>query len=269
MNCDGGFILPYKALVLDIDGTLISKKDGHATQQCISALNELQERGIYVILATGRAPFACKEDIAPGFSPDYRVSSNGAHVTDALGEIIHENRFTADNVQKLTQLATKNDAVLCFSFEDGYYFYSGFGQYVRTRDLPKDYRDYMVDGSARNRHTESMPYGAYGVFDAATAERMRAQSDGLVFMQSLSGGYDICRPEINKVHGVGMILEDLSINWDDVVAAGDSENDIAMLTRAGLGVAMGDAPDNVKAVADRITGTAEEDGVYQLIRDIF
>lgn len=261
--------MPYKALVLDIDGTLISKKDGRATDRCISALNELQTRKIYVILATGRAPFACKEDIAPGFSPDYRISSNGAHITDALGKIIHENRFTADNVQKLTQLAIENDTVLCFSFEDGYYFYSGFGQYLHTRELPKDYRDYMVDGSAHDRHTNSMPYGAYGIFDPETAERLRAQSGGLVFMQSLSGGYDICRPEINKVHGVGMILEDLSIGWDDVVAAGDSENDIAMLKRAGLGVAMGDAPDNVKAVADRITGTAEEDGVYQLICDVF
>lgn len=261
--------MQYKALVLDIDGTLISKKNGHVTEKCVFALNELQQRGIYVILATGRAPFACQDDIAPGFMPDYRVTSNGAQITGRLGEIIHEERFTVESIMELTRLAVDNDVVLCFSFEDGYYFYSGFGEYVAKRDLPKDYRDFMVDGGARDRHLKSMPYGAYGVFEPDTAEKLRTQNDGFVFMQSMSGGYDICRPSVNKVHGIDMILRDLSIDWSDVVAVGDSENDIAMLSRAGLGVAMGDAPDNVKSAAGRVTATAEEDGVYQLIRELF
>ncbi len=261
--------MPYKALVLDIDGTLVSKKQGRASEACTAALNALQHRGVCVIIATGRAPFACTPGLAPGFDPNYKITANGAFITDALGKVLHEKRFDADNVQKLTQIATDNNIVLCFSFEDGYYFYSGYGRYLGSHAMPRGYTDYIKDGSARNRHLQTMPFGAYGMFGPDVADKMRAAYDKIHLMQSVSGAYDICRPEINKRAGIEMILADLSLTWADVVAVGDSENDFEMIKIAGLGVAMGDAPAGIKTIAGYVTGTADEDGVLQVIQKFF
>lgn len=71
---------------------------------------------------------------------------------------------------------------------------------------------------------------------------------------------------INKAKGLQKVCALLGISMDNVMAVGDSLNDIAMITEAGLGIAMGNAQDTVKQAADDITGTNKESGVAQAIR---
>lgn len=70
---------------------------------------------------------------------------------------------------------------------------------------------------------------------------------------------------INKAKGLQKVCELLGISMENVMAVGDSLNDIAMITEAGLGIAMGNAQDVVKEAADDVTGTNRESGVAQSI----
>ena len=70
---------------------------------------------------------------------------------------------------------------------------------------------------------------------------------------------------VNKGTGVKLLAEKLNIRQDEIICIGDAENDIHMIEFAGLGVAMGNAFDNVKRAADFITKTNEEDGVAHVI----
>ncbi|HHX55014.1 MAG TPA: HAD-IIB family hydrolase, partial [Clostridiales bacterium] len=79
-----------------------------------------------------------------------------------------------------------------------------------------------------------------------------------IFLEFLDKG-------VNKGVGLSLIAQHLGIRQEEIIAVGDAGNDIAMIKYAGLGVAMGNATDDVKEIADYITLTNEEDGVAHLI----
>lgn len=72
---------------------------------------------------------------------------------------------------------------------------------------------------------------------------------------------EMVNPAVNKGRGVAMLAKRLGISQQDIMVLGDSENDMAMLTYAGLGIAMDNADDKVKAVADAVTADNNRDGV--------
>ncbi|WP_163568556.1 HAD family hydrolase [Fodinicola feengrottensis] len=76
-----------------------------------------------------------------------------------------------------------------------------------------------------------------------------------------TGWIDVSGPNVNKATGAAMLAADLGVDVADVLAIGDGSNDMPMLRWAGRSVAMGQAPDKVKAVADVVTATVDEDGV--------
>ena len=76
---------------------------------------------------------------------------------------------------------------------------------------------------------------------------------------------DIFLPDGGKVYGIRKFVEREGLRAEDVIAFGDGDNDIGMLRYAGLGVAMGNAPDNVKAEADYVTDRVEHDGIWNAL----
>ena len=67
---------------------------------------------------------------------------------------------------------------------------------------------------------------------------------------------------MHKASGIEQVTEHLGIARRDTLAIGDSDNDLEMLRHAGVGIAMGNAPDAVKAIADEVTGRVDEDGLH-------
>ena len=74
-------------------------------------------------------------------------------------------------------------------------------------------------------------------------------------------GADVITKEVSKANGIQALLDYYQKDWSDIVAFGDSMNDYEMLQKAGNGIAMGNAVDNLKEVADYVTKSIEEDGV--------
>lgn len=262
--------MDYKALVLDLDGTLVWRGRPAVSDTVTKTLGELQQRGVTIIFATGRAGFASIGDaIGTDFSPDYRVCANGAYIVDKDNEPIYECYFNVDQIERLVDFVEENNYRINFSFEDAYYSYIGYEAFVEA------YKDHIgsaskvKDGTDRTRHHQNMPYGGYTTMPTHAAKEFSDANPDLKLMQSVPGSYDICLSDIDKMTGIEMLLKKLDISWEQVVAVGDGENDIEMLKKAGVGAAMDNASDVVKAAADYIAPDVGDDGVLEVIEKYF
>ncbi len=260
----------YRALITDIDGTLVWQQRQRISDGMTAAMRALQARGIPVIYATGRGPYACLESIFGGLeAPDYRVCCNGAFIVDKRGNILHEQHLTLAEVEALTALAQREGYHLNFTFEDAYYVYVHFEEFAENYMKRVGHVPYLRDGSDRTRHRESLPFCGFITMPSQGAALIQAEIPGIRAMSSVVGSYDLAVSSVDKRIGVGILLEQLGIPWSDVVAIGDNENDIGMVGSAGMGVAMGNACDALKAIAKDITAPVSEDGALLAIQKYF
>lgn len=262
--------MKYSVLAVDIDGTLEHAGTHPISQVTVDSLNRLQQDGVTVIVATGRGPSFALPELLGGFIPDYFVTANGACVFDKRRNIIHEQKLTEPQINTLIEMAQSNGFRLCFSFDDAYYFYTGYEDFVaQMRKTNRKIRDYMLDGSKKIRHKINLPYGAHATFSADEGSIFSRIPHDFKIMQSSRYSYDICSPGVDKSMALTMLANKIGVGWANIVAIGDSENDLDMIKAAGVGVAMGNAPQHIKNAADFTTGSVEEHGVAAAIKQLF
>lgn len=90
--------MEYKALVLDVDGTLVAHGERCARPEVAAAVQEVQRRGVKIVIATGRTYFAMAPEILGGIRPDYAVCANGAQVLDGRGRLLASKDFTPEEM---------------------------------------------------------------------------------------------------------------------------------------------------------------------------
>ena len=267
--------MKYKMLVLDVDGTLlndekmISKRTAHA-------LRKVQQMGIRVMLASGRPtygllPLAKQLDL--GSYDGFILSYNGGQVIKASnGEVIFERRINPEQIPYLEKKAVKNDFAIMT--------YNG---------------DMVVTNRAGNAHVAAeaelngMKLEEQELFsvmiDYSPCKCMLVSDDeeALVGLEQhwkrrLNGVLDVFRSEpyflevvasgVDKGHTLAAVMEMFDVKTDEVMAFGDGVADVSMLQLAGMGIAMGNAPDSVKRCADHITLSNNEDGVAIAVENL-
>ena len=126
----------------------------------------------------------------------------------------------------------------------------------------------MIDDTAEQNYqkTHGLPMGLFIIGDEAKVESITDQFPELTFTWSYPQGYDIYSTGNDKTTTIESVLKRLGISWAETMAFGDGENDIPMLVKAGVGVAVANAKDNVKAAADYIAPSVDEDGVAEALR---
>jgi len=238
---------PYKLLALDMDGTLLNEKS-EISEENERWIRAAIEAGITVCFATGRGyasalPYAEQLGLT---SP--MVLVNGGEVWTSPAELRTRRTMKASDVAALRELALRYDT--------WYWAYSVERVYNKT--------DWIEDVNA----TEWLKFGYYSEDEAARAavtEGIRAIGN---FETTNSHPYNLeLNPiGVSKASGLREVCAMLGIGMDEIVACGDSLNDAAMIVEAGLGVAMGNAQEEVKRIADAVTLTNDEDGVAHVIR---
>lgn len=267
--------MKYKMLVLDVDGTLlndekmISKRTAHA-------LRKVQQMGIRVMLASGRPtygllPLAKQLDL--GSYDGFILSYNGGQVIKASnGEVIFERRINPEQIPYLEKKAVKNDFAIMT--------YNG---------------DMVVTNRAGNAHVAAeaelngMKLEEQELFsvmiDYSPCKCMLVSDDeeALVGLEQhwkrrLNGVLDVFRSEpyflevvasgVDKGNTLAAVMEMFDVKTDEVMAFGDGVADVSMLQLAGMGIAMGNAPDSVKRCADHITLSNNEDGVAVAVENL-
>lgn len=271
-----------KLIALDLDGTLFNH-DGIITPATIAELNRASKQGVYTVIATGRPfnglPFEQIKDT----QIEYALTTNGASVYRiADKKCIYENAMDLEMIHPILDWILSKEIHI-----DLYIDGEGFTP-IRCREnlhrlaVPDSLRRYMI--TTRTPVSDLLAY----VSDCGkTIQKINlnfyAQPDGtflyreetLEFLKSLStievvcGGFnnfEISKAGVTKATGLQALTAHLGVTMEETMAVGDSENDFSMINAAGIGVAMRNASDDVKAIADYITTSNEEDGVGEAIK---
>ncbi len=260
--------MKYKLLVLDVDGTLLNteKKISMRTQ---AALVKVQQMGVRVVLASGRPTYGLMplvKTLELGNYGGFILSYNGGQIINAQnGELLFERRINPEMLPYIEKKARKN----------GFSLFTYNQERIITTSIDNEH----ILGEAELNNMELIKEEEFSIaVDFAPCKCMVVSDneEALIDLEDhwrrrLNGALDVFRsepyflevvpPAINKANTLGALLEILELNSEEVIAIGDGVCDVSMLQLAGLGVAMGNAPDSVKICADMITASNDEDGV--------
>lgn len=265
-----------KMIGLDLDGTLLTsdKKLLPFTRQ---VLTEAIERGIQVLMATGRPYTGIPEEIRklPGIR--YALTSNGARILDTqTGKALIEHLLPLESAKKALEILQKYDTLQEVYFEgqgyaeaekldriSRYHHNPHMWEYVRSSRKPVDSLPELIAREGRDMDKVQALFADMGELAQAWKELERCEE--LVLVSSLGYNIEINAAGVDKGIGLMELGELLGFCPEEIMACGDGDNDIQMLERAGIGVAMGNAEEKVKAAADYITETNDEEGAAKAI----
>jgi Cof subfamily protein (haloacid dehalogenase superfamily) len=247
----------YKVVILDIDGTILplGKTVSQATKD---AIQQLREKNIKVVIATGRAPYFSKS-IIEETGVDSMVFFNGSNVYHE-GKEIYKNTIEKHVLQRIHLLSQ--------DYQHPLTFLGGTSFKATNLSHPFIVEAYLHDPWKPELAPPQfwMDQDIYQLFlhcDVEEELSYQIKIPELDFRRWTSGAKtcDVNLSKSNKAVGLTKLLEKLGIAPDEAVAFGDGLNDVEMLSFVGMGVAMGSARDVVKQAANMVTLSAEEDGV--------
>lgn len=269
--------MSIKAIALDIDGTLTNDAKV-VTPRTKEALLAAQRSGIRLILSSGRPVQGLRAIAAELELQDnggLLVAFNGARVIDAqTDEVLFDQPMEERALRALVGHMRDFDVIPWIT--EGKYLYveRGCRHVITYWDAPFDIVDYerrMCDLELVEvddlLEVCSRPQDK--LLCASEPEYLQAHWRTMYepFTDTLSGMFtadfyfEFMAPDINKGNALAGSLPKLGIDASEVIAFGDAQNDISMLTWAGIGVAMGNATDAAKAAADEVTASNNEDGI--------
>jgi HAD superfamily hydrolase (TIGR01484 family) len=236
----------FKLLALDMDGTVLNE------EQVISEANRLAiaaaiKAGVTVMFSTGRGIHSARPFIDELKLQSPIVTINGGEVWRSPDDLYKRHLMEAKWIQQMHEMAIE--------FDSWFWAYAVEGVYNRD------------NWPGEINHIEWMKFGFYTEnLEKLAAIRMELESGG-VFEISNSHPFNLeMNPlGISKASGLIDICGLMGIEMSEVIAMGDSLNDLMMIRAAGLGVAMGNAQDELKQAANIITASNVEDGVAQII----
>ncbi|EJX11052.1 haloacid dehalogenase-like hydrolase [gut metagenome] len=269
------YYMKYKLIVLDLDGTLTNSKK-EITPRNKETLIRIQEKGVRLVLASGRPTYGIvplANELRMNKFGGFILSYNGGEIINwESGEMIYENVLPNEIVPVLYESArTSQLAILTYDGADIVTEHSTDPYVQKEAFLNKmnirETNDFLTD--------ITLPVAkCLIVGDADKLMPLEAE-----LSLRLQGQINIFRSEpyflelvpqgIDKALSLEVLLKEIGVKREEVIAMGDGYNDLSMIQFAGLGIAMGNAQEPVKKAADYITLSNEEDGVAEAIDKFF
>ncbi|WP_416210677.1 HAD family hydrolase [Nesterenkonia sp. HG001] len=260
-----------KAMVcLDVDGTLVNH-DGHMSEAVRVAGRAVVADGHTVVVSTGRSLPATLPIIEMiGVTHGYAVCSNGG-VTVRIDLELEDGYEVLD--RRVFDPAPALDALQRRLPNAKYAIETSAGTFLSTERFQDMSFGLWAEGTSlhKMRHAEAVRLVVNS--DDATSEEFTAAVasiglQGVTYSVGWSAWLDIAAAGVTKASSLEALREKIAAPIEVTVACGDGRNDIEMLAWAGRGVAMGQAPEEVKAVADEVTGHVDEDGLVDVLTSI-
>ncbi|GGG15259.1 Cof-type HAD-IIB family hydrolase [Paenibacillus abyssi] len=257
----------FDIIALDLDGTLLNESH-QLTPGTREAVREAAQRGAEIVLCTGRGPAQTIPILEELGLAGTIITHNGAATVDAgTKEVIHQFTIDPDKLKPFVEY--------CLYHGVHYDVSTAFELYIETitEEAEKMYGYFQATPIWRKPGTELPPdlvkftlFGSIEAMDAVQRD-WESWSADLKWIRSGELFIDVQHPHANK----GQALEKLAlirgVEPGRIMAIGNYYNDIGMLTYAGLGIAMDNSPDEVKAAAKAVTLSNEEEGVRKALLD--
>ena len=282
--------LRYDMLVIDLDGTLLDSR-GEVPEANRAAIADARAAGMEVIIATGRAWRECRPYLEAIDQQGWAITAGGSMLNDAPTGRTHQRRTLArDTVHAACQslLVDRHKALILKDAHATGYEYLLIGEAQLDPASEWWFRKLGLEV----RHAESLlddahPEDSVRVGAVARGERLAMLAGGLrtqladraivqhwsAVTESHATGarthlLEVFHPTVSKWSMVMHCMAERCIDRCRVAAIGDELNDLELIDQAGLGIAMGNAIDEVKACADRVTSGHDDQGVAAAIRKI-
>ena len=224
-----------KAIFFDIDGTLVSFKNHQIPKSTFDALYKLKEKGIKLFIATGRGKDGL--DVLNDFPFDGYITLNGQYCY-TNNQIIYSNTIKKEDLQALLDYLKDHQVPCGFTEENTKYF---------------NYRDERVDAIHAITHNDDHPAGDCSHVIDKSIYQIMCFVDENEEKEILS-------------HMPHCILEYYGLDLKDTMAFGDGGNDMQMLQHVSLAVAMGNAGDELKSIADFVTKDVDDEGIAYALK---
>ena len=269
-----------RLIAFDLDGTLLNAAK-ELTPRNLAALQGAAEKGIYLVPTTGRL-FKGMPDFVRSFPfLRYAITINGAAVFDtATGQNLYKAEIPLENAIEIMSYLGQFPIIYdCYKDNTGWMTRSMWDQAevfapnayyvhsIRTNRKPvPELKEFLKEQGGSVQKIQ--------LFSTDPALRLKLLQDlphrfeHLAVSSSVSRNVEINHEDANKGAALLGLAAHLGLDRSQVMAFGDGLNDISMIRDAGIGVAMQNAVDEVKAAASLVTGSCEESGVAQVIEQI-
>ena len=250
--------MQYKLLLFDLDGTLL-RDDKTISEKTLLAILDCRKQGMMIGVSTSRSRKNSMIFIDK-LCPDVLICSGGAYVL-YKDKAVHVAEFTNDEVMKLIadarRICRENVGITVDTLDEHYW-----NQVVEEKNwggsIYTDFSDFK----------ESSLKICVEIFDDEHADVMKKLYPEYDFIRFSDGNwYKFTKKDATKENAILKLCEYCGIKADEVMAFGDDYADIGMLSLCGKGVAMGNAIDEVKEIADVVIGSNEEDGIAEYIKN--
>ena len=249
-----------KAVFFDIDGTLVSFKSHTVPESARRAIARLREQGVKVFIATGR--LMKHVGIVNDIEVDGYITVNGGYCITSAGEVIFESAFPRATVERVIDLSEQYGFDLNVMTHQDMYV-SSMGERVKKIASMINIMPTVADVraiAATQPVVQMCPY----ISRELEQEIMPLLPD-CVGSRWIETFMDLNVRGVDKSLGIQQVMNYYGLTMAEAMAFGDGGNDLPMVRDAAVGVAMGNACDELKAVADYITSSVDEDGVSRAL----
>ena len=261
---------PFRLIALDLDGTL-TNSDKVITPRTYDVLMRAQAAGVRLVLCSGRPTYgiaALARQLKLEENGGFVLSCNGANIIDwTTGDLLFRQPLEARFLPQLLELADahglplltyRGDCILATRNDSVY-----LDEEARINQMPVEVAtDFIAEASRLEGGAPKCLIPGDPELLVELEEKMKTIfGDALSISRSAPFFLEIMAPGVGKDHSLARLLAYLALSREQLIAFGDGFNDLTMLRFAGMGVAMANAAEEVKAVADFVTLSNDEDGV--------
>ncbi len=265
-----------KLLALDLDGTCLTT-DVICTDRTLKAMQEAARAGVTVVPTTGRSRSLIPESVQDLEGIRYHITSNGATVTDLkTDQAIYTRSFSHEQLDKILELLEVSDYFLEFYIDERDYVDEA--DYARIEEfIYEKYRSLFYDHSIPVKKEELLERIKSGhvqkinfrpLLDTSVDRDLLKELqkiEGVTLIEQIDNSFELITDDTDKGYALKFLADYLGLKDDEVMAVGDSNNDLTMLKTAGIGVAMGQAEEHMKQAAYWVSDDNDHEGVTKAI----
>ncbi len=266
----------YKAVFLDMDGTLL-RTDHSVSEPTIKTIQTLTDKGVSVILVSARPINAVLPTFRkiglPAHTP--LITLNGSYIVEH-DKPIFEAVIDLETTEQVTVQVRPYKATIAYYLQREWYAevsdaWTDHEQKIMDVPLQVGPIDQLVKGwSARHIGPNKLMVMSEPDNIAGIQQHLLAMYNGRLNIYPSKATYlEVMDTRGSKSNAVRFVSERLGLQPTEILAMGDNYNDVEMIQFAGMGVAMGNAPDDIKAKADFVTDTNNNDGVRKALEKFF